>query len=49
MNIMPKLNRLIGTLVLKILEFLLKKKDKSWHFAPFPRRFQGRRHGLGKP
>lgn len=49
MNIMLKLNRLIGTLVLKILESLLKKKqEKSWRSVPFPRRIQGRRHSLRK-
>lgn len=49
MNIMLKLNHLIGTLVLKILESLLKKKqEKSWHFVHFPRRIQGRRRSLRK-
>lgn len=39
MSVMLKLNHLIGTLVLKILESLLKKKqEKSWHFVHFPRR-----------
>lgn len=41
MNIMLKLNHLIGTLVLSILESLLKKrKEKSQHFVHSPGGFR---------
>lgn len=43
MNIMLKLNRLIGTLVLKILESLLKKKKgKKSAVCAFPREAAGK-------
>lgn len=49
MNIMLKLNHLIGMLVLKVLESLLeKKKKKQSALCASPGRIQGRRHSLGE-
>ena len=48
MNIMLKLKHLIGTLVLKILESLFKKKERRLRFAHTPPpEDSGDRHSLG--
>lgn len=48
MNIMLKLNHLIGTLVLKILESLFKKKEKKSAVCAFPWEDSGKKAQPGE-